>query len=75
LVHAFFYIRELLLNLLEAVGFSGRAAVTGIGEKFVTDEGNANHSDRQNYQAEGARLLRRRLFGRCDEYLPVKIDA
>jgi hypothetical protein len=75
LIHAFFHIGELLLNLLEAVGFSGRAALTGIGEKFVADEGDTDDGDRENYQAEGARLLRRRLFGRCDECLPVKIDA
>src|SRR5271156_4294645 len=75
LVHAFFHIRELLLNLLEAVGFSGRAALPGIGEKFVADEGDADDSDRENYQTQGARLLRRRLFGRGDEYLPVKINT
>ena len=60
LIHAFFHIGELLLNLLQAVGFSGCAALAGIGEKFVADEDDTDDGDRNNYQTEGARLLRRR---------------
>jgi hypothetical protein len=76
LVNPFLHVRQLLLNLLKAVGFGGRPVQAGIGHQLVTDESDPRDRNHENQDAHDARwLFRRGLIGRGHEYLSVKINA
>jgi hypothetical protein len=76
LVNPFFHVRQLLLNLLKAVGFGGCAVQTGVGQQLVTDESDPGYRDGENHDAHDSRgLFRGGLISRRYEYLPVEINA